>query len=242
MASSSNEQTIWRCLHSFRNGIGVNELAKKTEISKPTIIKILNKLKKVGEIKYPPQKRGKKTIVILTKFTLQDNFRTLKKQRSIIEEKFDEPVIIVTKKGKIYGGNIDDYEPGIICIYDCQKLQSDKWVQVQNHFCYILLEEIDRIYEPNFESLNLESISLNDVLTLWLDHSHSIIRGIFCGWPDDEIHTKECNMLLHESLVNLCTIACTNVVEKDKEKLNKSMESLILHLLKNGEKIPHGNY
>jgi DNA-binding MarR family transcriptional regulator len=95
----SNEQIIWNFLHKCRNGISVNELARQTEVSKPTAVKITDKFKKSGDLTKPEFVRGKKkSLLILTKFTLRDNFQTVKKTRNEIEKRLEKPIIIITKK------------------------------------------------------------------------------------------------------------------------------------------------
>jgi hypothetical protein len=105
------------------------------------------------------------------------------------------------------------------------------------------LEQIQRIFEPNYENLNLENISLTDVCKLWIDYGHYIKKGIFCAWPN-QMHSKECNSILHESTFVLFSKAISNKRKSEKEKIiiSHALENVISFILKKGEKIPYWNY
>jgi len=244
MISHSNEQIIWNFLHKSRNGITVSELARKTGVSKPTVIKITNKFRDAGDITKPKFVRGKRSLMILIKFTEKDNFQRVKKTRNEFEKRVEKPIIIKTKKGDLVAGQIEKCEKGIVLISRGMQIQSNSnWVSLQNPITVFELEQIHSIYEPNYENLNLENVSLTDVCKLWVDSEHSIKKGIFCGWPNQN-HSKECNSILHESTFVLFSNAVSNKTKSEKEKMKSSaaLDNILSFILKKGEKIPYWNY
>ena len=247
MKPQSNEQIVWNLLHRCRNGISINDLVSKSGVSKPTLIKILRRFKENGDVVYPKQKRGKRTIVILTKFTLEDNFRSVKKFGKEIDERIEHPVIIQTKTGSTYAGMIDDYEVRTIFLYGCQRLKSNnEWKELDEDEVSIFLGEVEKIYEPNYDNLGLEEIALRDMLELWKNYDHKIQKGIYCGWSREEgsVHAKECDAILHESLVELYTTAQLygGKTREQHEKLGNYLGNIVLYILNKGGKIPYDNY
>ena len=244
MKSLSNEQKIWHYLHKCRNGITVNELARKTEISKPTVIKITDKFKNSGELTKPKFVRGKKSLITLTKFTKRDNFQIVKKTRREIEKRVEKPIIILAKNKALFAGVIEHNEKGIITIFRGKQLNSNNnWIALPNQLEIFELNNIFRMYEPNYDNLSLENVSLTDVCKLWINYGHDIKKGIFCKWPS-QMHSKECNLILHESTFVLFSNAISNKskTEKEKIKISIALDNVLLFILKKGEKIPYWNY
>lgn len=246
--AQSNEQIVWNLLHKCRNGISVNDLAFKSCVSKPTLIKILRRFKESGNIVYPKQKRGKRTVVILTKFTLKDNFSTVRKLRQEIENRFNSPIIIQTKNGRVFAGLIDNYGGRTLFLYYGEKMMpNNEWKKLENQSDQpFFLGNIAKIYEPNYENLGLEEIALRDTIELWTNYNHRIQKGIYCDWSREEgsAHSKECDAIIHESLVELYTNAQLhggNTQEKH-EKLANHLGNLVLYVLSKGGKIPYDNY
>jgi len=241
----SNEQKIWNYLHKCREGITVNELARKTEISKPTVIKITNKFKNSGDLTKPKFVRGKKSLIILTRFTRRDNFQIVKKIRNEIEKRVDKPIIILTKNRDVFAGKIGHYKKPIILISQGKQLNSNNnWISLPNQSAAVFeLNNIHRMHEPNYDNLSLENISLTDVCKLWINYGHDIKKGIFCVWPK-QMHSKECNSILHESTFVLFSNAISDKRKTEKEMIKSSiaLDNVLSFILKKGEKIPYWNY
>ena len=242
-----NERKIWNYIHK-KQPVGVNKIVRDTGISKPTVIKILTHFKEMGEINYPKQKIGKKSLITLKKTEFSKIFSRVKKQGSFLS-KPDLPVIVETFYGT-YAGLIDAYKNRTLNLFLAHEVVKKKWQPMGGNvatpnWLYVPLEDIDKIYTINTKALGLEAISLPDMMDLWFDLTHEPLRGIKCNWDSDgKPHSKECQSRLHESLSNIFMhIMEDRKLEKEKgRELRKSIHYVLESFVDQGVKIPWRNF
>lgn len=239
-----NEKSIWKHIHKHQP-ISVNEITRKTEISKPTVIKILKHLKELDEINYPKQKRGKTSWITLRNTQFNKFFKRVKKQANELRDNYDLTIIIQTKSLEIFAGDIDECELNTLMLYNAHHLDNSKWISVegedQMNWLNLELADIDKIFTLDLKEIQIDKIHVNDIMKIWKDQTHEIRRGIKCKWIGDEKkHLPECDADIHESLRNIFQHITydSNIPKKEKIVLKKSFEKIVEFIIIKGGKIP----
>ena len=270
MQKNTNEKIILDIIEKYHpKGIGVNQIATLSRISKSTTIKALNHLVTIGLINYPPQKRGKRTLITLKDTSFDQLFKKIRKQaKGINAAHADSPPFFVNDiYGDVYCGHPDDYESRILVLYNVHRFnhKTRKWIPLPKRiegqgfdWFEIDLSEIDSIYIPNLINLGLEQISLDDAMSLWTSPNHIIQHSIKCDWRRDPFtpHSKFCDGEVNEILTELYTKASIkdwddlvekfpkeySVRNKKHEEFGKKFSKLIDYIIKHNGKIPRSNF
>jgi len=247
MKQTFNEREIMKVLRNHPLGVNVRETSRKTEVSRPTVIKILRKFEEEDLINYPKSKKGKESKITLKKLTQKRFFRRVRKQEKFIDKELEEPIIIKTKDGETYAGIVDDECEGksILLIGTHLLDYDDDWEQLDEIFYIFEFEDISEIYGIKLDALNLEHVHLTDVLELWNNPDHDIIKGTPCKWGGNETeHSVECETKIHEALSTMMkTILYESTLSKSKkDNALIDFKTLVKYIVLNGGKIPYDNW
>ena len=133
------------------------------------------------------------------------NFVKVKKQKQVLDNMINKPIIFVYKKRKFeytYAARIDGYEMRTIFVYDLHLVvrsesnsQEFEWLPTKDILPGFYLPEITSIYTPKDSGLGLKH-----AMESWLNPFVKPIRGIQCDWVKTGKHSKFCNDDLHEAL------------------------------------------
>ncbi len=193
---------------------------------------------------------------------MQIHFKALKGRRSkLLRDMFDEPVILELSEGQTYGGVVDEYYyngGGVLALYSCKLLDKSmqKWVdhdifmrqgnrKIRDPMPEFFVRSIRRILM--FSGKIADSISLEDVLQLYLDPHFRPIRGVKCSWKEasSKSHSIECESRLHEALALMTTeseVAISQTTDRDHRALERRIEESFSYirrrLLMSGARIP----
>ena len=177
------------------------------------------------------------------------HFVRVKKQKTVLEDLINVPVILEMKDGRFYGAYVDDYlHGGAIAVYECNRLSEDfisditqydtekQWKDMSESeiFEYFDLKQIKNIYRAKDEDL-----ALSEVLTLALNPLYKPIKGIECDWLSSGMHSKSCDNDLHEALSKIYTVGSrTYKSKKEYNKFGEDCEVIRRFIIENGGKIP----
>jgi hypothetical protein len=170
-----------------------------------------------------------------------------------LEDMHDEPCILEFKDGEIYGGNFDEYEEGVIWLYNCRRLyrKSHEW---KSHG--IMTELEGKTFEdpmPGFylsEVKNLYVIpidcsgnfTVDDVMQFYANPHYKPLQGVRCHGGLGKVHSAECDAQLHDALALLFTNCLYSGERQDgREKegeLQDALSCIRRRLLMYGAKIP----
>ena len=241
-----SEKEVLKVLRKYPYGINVRGIADTSEISRQTVIKILKNFEKEGLIHYPKVTRGKESKITLKKLTQKRLFQRIRKQERILENEFDEPIIIKDKYDQTYAGTLDDIENKGIFLHNTHLLdEHDEWEKLDGLEYLFEFEDVSEIYGIKLEELDFEHVTLDDVLKLWINPNHRIVKGIYCNWGGNiTIHSKECDSQIHEALSTIMKIVWyeSNISESEKKNAEIEFKKIIEHIILNGGKIPIGNH
>jgi hypothetical protein len=166
-----------------------------------------------------------------------------RKSSSVLKELIDEAMILELKNGKVYGGQLDDYECNagvVISLYHCKLLDRKRCVWMDHDVMVRRGKEVTRDSLPDFwvkEARNIlvlpkelrQNFALDDALQIYIDPHFKPLTGIVCDWDPgenwknlgSEHHSLECEARLHEALTIIRTIGnvaiCPNRQDKDHE-------------------------
>lgn len=180
------------------------------------------------------------------------SFERVKGRKSkALEDLYDKTLVLQFKDGKVYGGNLDGYEEGVISLYGCKRLDKkrSKW---KNHGIIVefegkemedimpsfYLSDIQDIYAlpSNFDEEGIDTI---DLLQLYLDPNYKVLKGIKCEGGAGKEHSTECDKQLHDALTLLTSQSYTSAKDaKEREKLSEATGIIRKRLLGYGAKIP----
>ena len=258
-----NEKQIWKVLQENPKGIGVTQLSVKSGVSKQTTINILEKLRGLDEINYPPRQSGKKSLITIRHVSKNHVFRKVRITQKAIEKEFEEhwgqPFFIEDICDDLYAGIPDDADENMLdFITDMYKLDVNtrKWKKLSYpNVPYFEFKKIKKIYVLDLGKLGFEQITIEDALDLWDKPAHEIQRSINCDWPKGP-HSKKCDHEIHEilgffyrntqeQLQNEYRKKYPNNPDKHKEgfeDFSSKFLKLVKYIINHGGKIPGVNH
>jgi small nuclear ribonucleoprotein (snRNP)-like protein len=165
-----------------------------------------------------------------------------------LEDMINEPVIAQMKNGKVFGGNVDDYEKGVFSLYHCKLLDQTchKWVShgmidsesIEDPMPDFLVNDVKRLFVVKSEFGN--RIALDDALQFYIDPHHKPFLGTQCTKKaPEQAHSMECDAKLHDALVCIYTYGISDRPDdKTTEKMRDAFFYVRQRLLFYGSKIP----
>jgi len=177
-----------------------------------------------------------------------------KRNQKKIDDMINEPLILETIEGDIYGGLVDDayVAEDFLCLYNCKLLDKIHQTWIEHNFYikingilekdfmpYFSFSEISKIYALP-EYLN-DDFGLFEALQIFIDPHFKPIPSISCTGTPDTNHSKECDKDLHNVLIKIRIIPMVGYQVIGKEKIREFTESFIYlrrWLLKMGAQIP----
>ena len=107
-------------------------------------------------------------------------------------------------------------------------------------------EDVSEIYGIKLDALNLEHVNLKDVMKLWMNPDHEIIKGTYCPWKGvgETAHSEECETKIHEALSTMLkTILYKSTLSKsEKSDAKNDFETLVKYIVQNRGKIPYESW
>jgi hypothetical protein len=170
-----------------------------------------------------------------------------------LKDMYDEPLILEFKDGQIYGGNFDEYEEGVIWLYNCKRLdkESHEWKNhgitteiegktIEDPMPGFYLSDVKNIYV--IPSDCTDYYAMEDVMQFYVNPHYKPLQGIRCHGGLEKAHTTECDAQLHDALTLLFTNSLYSSERQDmgeKEgKLQEALSCIRRRLLMYGAKIP----